>query len=78
MLYNTVGVGNGIGGSTGTTTAPTAGHQQGVGRGITGSSALTEAMKCFGPAAITHEFSKKLLKWQADLRGGGGDEVHHV
>ena len=34
-------------------------------------SGLTEAVKLFGPAAITQEFSKKLLKWQADVRGGG-------
>ena len=26
-----------------------------------------EAVKIFGPAAITQEFSKTLLKWQADV-----------
>ena len=49
--------------------ALTAGHQQGVGWGNTGWSALTEAVKMFGPAAITQEFSKKLLKCQADVGG---------
>ena len=39
------------------------------GGGDTGWSALTEAVKCFGPAAITQEFSEKLLKWQADVGG---------
>ena len=39
----------------------TAGHQHGTGEGNTGWSALTEAVKKFGPAAITQEFSKKLL-----------------
>ena len=28
---------------------------------------LTESVKMFGPAAITQEFSKKILKWQADF-----------
>ena len=30
---------------------------------------LTEAVKCFGPEVPTQEFSKKLLKWQADVGG---------
>ena len=47
----------------------TAGHQQGAGGGNIGWSVLTEAVKMFGPAAITQEFSKKLLKWQADVGG---------
>ena len=34
-----------------------------------GWSELTEAVKMFGPAATTQEFSKKLLKWKADVRG---------
>ena len=58
-----------MGGGTGTTSAPTAGQQQGVGRGGTGWSALTEAMKMFGPAATMKEFSKKLIKWQEYFRG---------
>ena len=56
MLHNIVMGGNGMGVGTGTTSAPTAGWQQGAGRGSTGWSALTEAMKMFGPAATTHEF----------------------
>ena len=58
ILKNTVRGGNGIGGGTGTTAAPTSGHQQGAERGSIGWSALTEAVKCFGPAAITQEFLK--------------------
>ena len=58
MLQNTVGGVNGMGGGIGTTAAPTAGHQQGTGRGSTGWSALTEAVKMFGTAATTQEFSK--------------------
>ena len=69
MLNNTSGRGNGMGGGTGKTAAPTSGHQQGTGRGSTGWSALTEAVKTVGPASITQEFSKKLLKWQADVGG---------
>ena len=53
---NKVRGGNGIGGGTGTTAAPTSGHQQGAKRGSIGWSALTEAMESFGPAAITQEF----------------------
>ena len=34
-----------------------------------GWSALMEAMKIFVPAATTQEFSKKILKWQADVGG---------
>ena len=34
----------------------------GGGGGDTGWSVLTEAVKMFGPAAITQELSKKLLK----------------
>ena len=58
-----------MGGGTGTTIAPTAGKQKGTGRGSTGWSALTEAMKMVGLAAITQEFSKKLLERQADVWG---------
>ena len=32
-------------------------------------SALTEAVEMSGLVAIPHEFSKKLLKWQADVGG---------
>ena len=42
--------------------ALTAGHQQDAGGGNTGWSALTESVKMFAPAAIAHEFYKKLLK----------------
>ena len=56
MLQNTVGGGNGMGGGTRTTAAPTAGQQKGEGRGSKGFSSLTEAVKYFGPAATTHEF----------------------
>ena len=56
ILQNTIEVGNEWGGGTGTTTAPIAVHQQDVGEGGTGWSALTEAVKMFGPAAITQEF----------------------
>ena len=62
VLQNTVGGGNGMGVGTGTTSAPAAGQQQGTGRRNTGRSALTEAVKCFGPAAIIQELSEKLLK----------------
>ena len=47
-----------MGGGTVTTAAPTAGQQQGAGKGSTGWSDLTEAVKMFGPAATTQEFSK--------------------
>ena len=30
---------------------------------------LTEAVKNFGPAGITQEFSKEILKFQADVGG---------
>ena len=40
-----------------------AGHQQDAGGGNIGWSALTEAVKMFGPEAITQELSKTLLKW---------------
>ena len=39
------------------------------GGGDTVWSALTEAVKCFGPASITQQFSKKLLKWKSDVGG---------
>ena len=61
MLHNTVGGGNGIVGGTGTTAAPAAGQHQGAGRRSTGGSVLTEAVKMFGPSAITHYFLEKLL-----------------
>ena len=50
ILHNTVGGRNGMGGWTGTTAALTAGQKQGAGRGSMGRSALTEAVKMFGPA----------------------------
>ena len=53
MLHNTVGGGNGMGGGTGTTAAPTAGQHQGAGRGSRGCSALTETMRMFGPTETT-------------------------
>ena len=40
-----------------------------MGRGNTLCSALTASVKSFGPAATTQEFSKKLLKWQANVVG---------
>ena len=59
-LHNTVVRGNGMGGSTGTVAAPpatlTTGQHQCASRGSTGWSALTEAVKMFGPAATTQEF----------------------
>ena len=58
-----------MGRATGTTAAPTSGQQQGEGRGSMRWSALTEAMKMFGPAEKTQEFSKKLLKWQLNVEG---------
>ena len=70
MLQNTAGGESGIVGGTRIIAAPTAGYQKGSGRGSTGWSALTEAVKVFGSAAITQEFLKKLLKWQADVGGG--------
>ena len=69
ILQNPIGGGGKWVGGTGTMTALTAGHQQDEGGGNTGWSVLTEAVKMFGPAAITQEFSKKLLKWQADVGG---------
>ena len=53
MLHNTGGVVNVIGGGAGTTSSPTAGQQKRAGRGSTGWYALTQAVKIFGPAAIT-------------------------
>ena len=52
-LHSTVVGGKKMGGATGTAAAPAAGQQQCVGRGSMGWSALTEAMKMFGPAATT-------------------------
>ena len=46
-----------------------AGNQQGAGGGNTGWSALTDAVKMFGPAEITQEFLKELLKCQAYVGG---------
>ena len=66
-----------MGGGTGTMSAPTPGQQQGAGMGITGCSSLTEAVKMFGPAATTQDFSNCFLKWQVDV-GGGVDKVRHV
>ena len=76
ILQNTIGGGNGMGGETETTAAPIAGQQQGAGRGSTGWSALTEAVKMLGTAAITQEFSK-ILKWQADV-GGDRQSAPHL
>ena len=58
MLHNTVGGRNLMGGATRKKSAPKAGQQQGVERGSKGWSALTEAVKMFGPAATMYEFSK--------------------
>ena len=58
ILKNTVQGGNGMGGGTGKTAAPTSVKHKGAGRGSTGWSALTEAVEMFGPAVITQEFSK--------------------
>ena len=69
ILQNTVQGGNGMGGGTGTTAAPTL-------RGSTKWSALTESVKFFEPSAITQELLKKLLKWQTDF--GGVDKVRHI
>ena len=74
MLHSTVGGGNGMGGATGTTAAPTAGQHQGAGRDSTGWSALKEAVKCFGPAATKQEFLEKLLKLQSDVGVGWGGQ----
>ena len=52
-----------MGRGSGTTSAPTSGQQQGARRRSMGWSALTVAMKMFGPAATTQEFSKIFLKW---------------
>ena len=57
--------------------ALTAGQQQGAGEGNAGWLALPEDVKLFQPAAITHKFLEKLLKWQADV-GGGVNKVCHV
>ena len=61
-LHNTVFGGNGMGGATGAAAAPpetpAAGKQKCVWRGRKGWSAVTEAVKSFGPAATTQEFSK--------------------
>ena len=54
---------------TGTAAELESGHQKYKGRGGTGWSALTEAVKIFGPAATTQDFSKILLKGQADVGG---------
>ena len=70
MLNNTVRVGNSIVGATRTAKAPISGQQQGAERGSTGWSALTEAVEKFGPAATMQDFSEKILKWQADVKGG--------
>ena len=66
MLQNTVVRGNIMGVMTIPAathpSATSAGQHTFAGRGITGWSALTEAVKMFGPAATTQEFSEKLLK----------------
>ena len=68
------GVGdNGVGGAAVTMANPTAataaGQQRFAGRGSKVWSVLTAAVKMFGPAATTQEFSKKLLKSQVDVGG---------
>ena len=61
-LHNKFMGGNMMGGATGTAaaplTAPEARKNQCAGRGGTGWSTLTEAVKMFGTAATTQEFSK--------------------
>ena len=57
ILQNTIGKGKEWGGGTGTTSKMTAAQQQGAGGGNTGWSALMEAVKMFGAAEITQEFS---------------------
>ena len=69
ILQNKIGGGNEWGGGTGTITALTEGQQQGAGGENTRWSALTEAMKMFGPAAITQEFSKNYSNGRQMLGG---------
>ena len=53
-----------------TPTAETAAcQQQFAGRGSMVWSVLTDPIKRFGQEATTPEFSKKLLKWKADVGG---------
>ena len=68
-LNSTVVGGNGMGGAVGTGEERDVGQQQCAGRESTGWSALTEAVKMFGTAETTLEFSKKLLIWQAYVGG---------
>ena len=77
ILQNPIGGGKKWVGGTGTMTALTAGHQQDEGGGNTGWSVLTEAVKMFGPAAITQEFSKKNTQI-AGRCWGGVNKVRHV
>ena len=49
--------------------ALTSGEQQGAGEENTGWLALTEAVKCFGPEAITHEFYKNYSNGRPMLGG---------
>ena len=53
ILQNKIGGGNEWGVGTGTMAELTSGNQQGEGGYNTGWSVLTEAVKMFGPAAIT-------------------------
>ena len=69
ILQNTFGGGKEWGGRTGTIAALTAEHQKYSGGGDTGWLALTEAVKCFGPAAITQEFSKNYSNGRHMLGG---------
>ena len=69
ILKNPIGGGNEWGEGTGTMEALTAGHQQDAGRGNRGWSALTEALKMFGPEAITQEFSKNYSNGRQILVG---------
>ena len=73
MLYNTGVGGNGMREVTGTVAAPLAetGSRAAAiyGKGKYDYSALTLAVKFFGPAATTPEFLEKQLKWQADVSG---------
>ena len=69
ILQNRIGGGKEWEVGTGTMAALKSGHRQDAGGEKKGWSALTEAVKLFGPAAITQEFSKKFLKLQADVGG---------
>ena len=71
MIHNTWVVVNRIGRNKGTAEAPpaamSAGPKKFVGQVSTGWSTLTAAVNMFGPEATTLDFSKKILKWQANV-----------